>query len=241
MDKETLIEAGKVKSLTNKEHVEKDYYQDLFLHILFKRTNRLVFKGGTALYKIYNMPRFSEDLDFTLLEDFDAAKVIKEAAEKMGGNLKEKRTEDSLLFKIRLGGILTEYNTISVDISIKNKALRGFDVKNYVPGYADINPFSIKVLKLEEMVAEKIHSLFSRKKARDLYDLFFLLRISRFNKRLVDDKLSLFGMRFDSNEFREAVIERESLWEHELKPFVLTELVDFKTVKKFVLERTKTV
>ncbi len=241
MDKETLVETGKRKGLTNREHIEKDYYQDLFLHSLFKKTNKLVFKGGTALYKVYRMTRFSEDLDFTMLESFDPERLIKDIVKMMNGNLKERKTSDSMLFKLRFKGILTESNTIRIDISIKNKVLLGFDVKNYVPEYVDINPFSLRVLKPEEMVAEKIHSLLSRRNARDLFDLFFLLRISKFNKKLVDDKLSLFRMKFTFNKFREAVNNKESLWRHELKPFVLAELVDFKTVKEFVLDRVKNV
>jgi predicted nucleotidyltransferase component of viral defense system len=103
----------------------------------------------------------------------------------------------------------------------------------------DINPFSLRVLKSEEMVAEKIHSLLARKKARDLYDLFFLLRISGFNKKLVEKKLEIFGMKFSQIKFNAAINDTKSIWKHELKSFVLEELPDFKTVKKFVIERVK--
>lgn len=64
--KELLSAIGKKKGLTNKEHIEKDYFQEVILYNLFRKTNEFIFKGGTALYKLYNLPRFSEDLDFSL-------------------------------------------------------------------------------------------------------------------------------------------------------------------------------
>ena len=110
-------------------------------------------------------------------------------------------------------------------------------MKSYVPDYIDIKPFSLKILKLKEMVAEKIHSLLARKNARDLYDLFFLLRISEFDKKLVEEKLEIFGMRFNLNLIKRRIDEIEPIWKAELKPFVLEELPDFDVVKGFVIKR----
>ena len=238
MDRELLLEIGKKKGLKNREHIEKDYFQDKLLYWIFKLTNNLVFKGGTALYKLYNMPRFSEDLDFTLLEPRERIedKIIK-IAEKLNAEINVKKLKTSLLFKLRFKGILTSYNTIRIDVSLKNKAFLGFDLKSYVPDYIDIKPFSLKILKLKEMVAEKIHSLLARKNARDLYDLFFLLRISRFDKKLVEEKLKIFGMRFDANLIKKQINEIKPIWEAELKPFVLDELLDFNVAKDFVIKR----
>ena len=238
MDRELLLEIGKKKGLKNREHIEKDYFQDKLLYWIFKLTNNLVFKGGTALYKLYNMPRFSEDLDFTLLDPKERIedKILKIAG-KLNAEVNTKRFKASLLFKLRFKGVLTSYNTVRIDVSLKNKALLGFDLKSYVPDYIDIKPFSLKILKLKEMVAEKIHSLLARKNARDLYDLFFLLRISEFDKKLVEEKLKIFGMRFDANLIKKQINEIKPIWKAELKPFVLEELPDFDVVKGFVIKR----
>ena len=238
MDKEMLLNIGKKKGLKNREHIEKDYFQDKLLYYIFKMTNNLVFKGGTALYKIYGMPRFSEDLDFTLLDPKENTedKIVK-IAEKLNAEINIKKLKTSLLFKLRFNGILTSYNTVRIDVSLRNKVLLGFDLKNYVSDYIDIKPFSLKILKLKEMVAEKIHSLLARKNARDLYDLFFLLRISEFNKKLAKEKLKIFGMRFNSNLIKKQINEIKPIWEVELKLFVLDELPDFNVVKGFVIKR----
>ncbi|MBU4489429.1 MAG: nucleotidyl transferase AbiEii/AbiGii toxin family protein, partial [Actinobacteria bacterium] len=51
--------------------VVREYWEVVFLKGLLEsgHGNGLVFKGGTALRLVYGSPRFSEDLDFSLLED----------------------------------------------------------------------------------------------------------------------------------------------------------------------------
>ena len=200
--KELLEEAAKKKGLVNKEHIEKDYFQDLLLFHIYKQTNVLIFKGGTALYKLYGLQRFSEDLDFSLREDINGEEIIKKVLGNIeNAKIKEiKRLKESTLIKIALKGILTKYNTIRIDINFKNIVFEKFDVKNYVSSYVDINPFNLRVLSLKEMVAEKIHALFNRESARDLYDLFFLLKVADFDKQLIAKKLMLFNIEMDYNQ-----------------------------------------
>ncbi|MEK6887496.1 MAG: nucleotidyl transferase AbiEii/AbiGii toxin family protein [Candidatus Aenigmatarchaeota archaeon] len=241
ISKEMLLEIGKKKGLKNKEHIEKDYFQDVFLLNLFGKTNRLVFKGGTAIYKLYGLSRFSEDLDFSSLdsEPGSVERIIEHVLDNIDFfELKGmKRTKDSLLIRISADGILTKYNSLRIDVNLRNKIISGFDVKNYVSEYVDINPFSMRVLKPGEMMSEKVHSLFARKNARDLFDLFFLLRMSKLDKNLVKEKLKIFGMKYDEKLLKKKINDIEDIWDKELKAFVLAELPDFDVVKKFVLVR----
>lgn len=239
--KEMLKEIGRRKGLTNRGHIEKDYFQDLFLYHIYKRTNLLAFKGGTCLYKIHNLPRFSEDIDFSVLGEIDAEGLMEDISDKTASEIKTiKRTKNSIFIKIAIGGILTPYNSLRIDINLKNAVFK-YDVVNYVPPYIDINPFSLRVLDLSEIVAEKIHSIYAREKARDLYDLFFLLRFVDADKSIIDRKLEIFGMKFDFRTFEEELSGLERLWVPELKPFVLTELTGFELAKGFVLDRLLTV
>lgn len=243
INREMLLEIGRRKKLINKEHIEKDYFQDVLLFNLFKKTNKLVFKGGTAVYKLYSLPRFSEDLDFSVIESTDLKDVediVREVSSIDYFELKSvKKTRDSLLFRIVCKGILTRYNSLRVDINFKNKIINGYDVKNYVPEYFDINPFSLRVLKLDEMIAEKIHAIFMREKARDLFDMFYLLRLAKLDKKLVAEKLRYFGIRYDKNKIVAKINMIEGIWDSELRPFVLTELPDFNMVRDFVVSRIK--
>lgn len=237
ISKEMLMGVAKKKGLTNKEHIEKDYFQDLLLFHVYKKTNLLVFKGGTCLYKLYGLPRFSEDLDFSLLGKADIEGIVREAAGKIGAEVKSsKKMQNSLLIKLGFRGILTSYNTLRMDISMKN-AVFAYDVKHYVPPYIDINPFSLRALALKEVLAEKVHAVFAREKARDLFDLFFLLRFVEPDTELIAKKLGLFGMRFDFAEFKRKIAALKPVWSAELEPFVFAELTDFEDARDFVLKK----
>ncbi len=61
-----LTRIAKTKHLTVR-NAEKDYLLELLLFALSDDRRSLAFKGGTALYKFYNLNRFSEDLDFDLV------------------------------------------------------------------------------------------------------------------------------------------------------------------------------
>ena len=209
------------------------------MSVIYKQTNLLVFKGGTALCKLYGLQRFSEDLDFSLMKDLNAEEVIKKILQSINNTeIKEiKRLKDSLLIKIAFKGILTRHNTIRVDINFKNTIFEKFDVKNYVSSYIDINPFNLRVLSLKEIVAEKIHALLNRESARDLYDLFFLLKFVELDKLLVTKKLALFHMEIDYSKLKKRINNLKTLWRKELEPFVLSELPGFEPVSGFVLNK----
>ena len=66
-----MLSLENLKEFTNKnqtrlENIIREYIQHLFLSSLYKikGSEKLLFKGGTALKIIYGSPRFSEDLDF---------------------------------------------------------------------------------------------------------------------------------------------------------------------------------
>ncbi len=235
--REMLLQVAKKKGLKNREHIEKDYFQDLFLFHLYRETNLLVFKGGTALYKIYNLPRFSEDLDFSVLKETGVEALINRVADRINAEVRGvKRMKSSMTIKLGLKGILTSQNTLRIDVNTKNVVF-GYEVKHYVSDYIDINPFSLRLLELKEIVAEKVHSILQREKSRDLYDLFFLLRFVEPERKTIEKKLAVFSMAFDFEEFKKRVEGMKKAWQKELAPFVLTELTDFDIVKGFVLAK----
>jgi predicted nucleotidyltransferase component of viral defense system len=233
IDREFLLKVAKNKGLKNREYIEKDYFQDVLLYHLYKKSNNFIFKGGTCLYKLYNLPRFSEDLDFSILTQKNIKETIESVARELKAKIESKKTKTSFLFKLRFSGILTQFNIVRIDVSLYNIVF-GFEVKNYVSPYIDIPPFSLRVLKLEEILAEKIHALIKRNNARDLYDLFFLLRFVVPNEELIQKKLEIFKMKFDKEIVKRKIEEIKPKWEAELKPFLLTELTDFEVAEGFV-------
>ncbi|ODS38306.1 hypothetical protein BEH94_09725 [Candidatus Altiarchaeales archaeon WOR_SM1_SCG] len=126
-----LMRTAKLKGITNRGYAEKDYLQDILLLSLSKNTkNELVFKGGTCLYKFYNIDRFSEDLDFSCMKDFNVGRLIKKVIADMNlfGMKSEvagkRETTDSILLSLKISGLLyrgtaRSISRIQIDINLK--------------------------------------------------------------------------------------------------------------------------
>ena len=169
----------------------REYFQHVFLGELYKLPNaeRLLFKGGTALRIIYNSPRFSEDLDFSI---FDVpVHEIKSFVEKLFVHVLAEIEQTGI--KVELGnkigltgtggyfGVATfrmfEYPQVGVEINVSSRNGRSITgeldsvANNFVPTYTVIH------LPQNELVEEKIFdALVKRKKPRDFYDLYFIMR-----------------------------------------------------------------
>lgn len=182
-----MITEEKIKELAVKNHttelnIHREYAQHLFLSYFYQQpeSNKIYFKGGTALKFIYGSPRFSEDLDFSTptvtfnniediiqnslleLERIGAQTDISESKETTGGYL--------ALIEMKFG---RDILTLKMEISFRDKDSTGevFTVNNdFIPSY------TLLCLKKEKLINQKIRALLSRRKPRDFYDLYFILR-----------------------------------------------------------------
>jgi len=102
IEKEFLLRVARNKGLKNREHIEKDYFQDLLLYHLYKKSNNFVFKGGTCLYKLYNLPRFSEDLDFSVLSQENIEETIANIAKELNVNFESKKNKNFPSFQVEI-------------------------------------------------------------------------------------------------------------------------------------------
>lgn len=231
----------------NLYQAEKDYLQHAFLAELYAAsTNEFVFKGGTALQKAFHLDRFSEDLDFTLntpettqpmektingLNRFVETKVSK-----------QENNTTSIAIKLKLKGPLFDgrektIQTLTIEESLREKVLQTPEAIRIVPPYDDLRPYVALVMTAEEMLAEKTRAILTRKNARDVYDLWFLLsKNTEVSPELIGEKLKYYGKTFDANEFKTAVEEKEKYWKQELS-VLLKNVPDFKQTKEFVLEK----
>src|SRR3989338_5246816 len=128
--KKELAEIARLKGL-NMGNAEKDYLLDVALLSISKNTkNELVFKGGTCLYKFYRLDRFSEDLDFSAIEEIDMEKLISGGIsdfEKFGikaTRLMKREPYNSFLISLRIEGPLfagkpVTYAKLGIDINVK--------------------------------------------------------------------------------------------------------------------------
>jgi len=165
--------------------IEKDYLLEMVLFLLQEYGKNLIFKGGTALYKLYSLPRFSEDLDFTLKGKIDTDKVTKTIMRKLqlagiSGRVKEVSVYGNQRnIRLELRGPLFDgnprnANVITINISVREKPIYNGNEEKIYPKYRDIPSFTVVVMPLREILAEKIRALFTREKPRDVFDIWFL-------------------------------------------------------------------
>ena len=182
-----MISQEIIKKITDKYqttelNVRREYFQHLFLSYFYAQpeTDKIYFKGGTALRLIYNSPRFSEDLDFS-----SSLKDIKKIEHAVVTALSEIEREGSEVgideAKETTGGYLAAVNfknnshttIIQLEISFREGKKKG-EVATIASDF--IPPYTLVQLSQSMLIAEKIKALLDRKKPRDFYDLYFILR-----------------------------------------------------------------
>jgi len=207
---------------------EKHYVQTTVLYAIYRYlASELVFKGGTALFFFYGLDRFSEDLDITKTGEVDYRLLLDNITKTLNTfgikhETKEKRSLAGKKIKIKAQGPLyrgeLSESIVDLDISGRNDLILKPEIREVVPAYDDIRPFSVPVMKKEEIAAEKVRAIMKRVKARDLYDLAFLIKKGvGIDMGLVDKKMEYYGEQFDESRFRKGIAGLESLWEPELQ------------------------
>lgn len=241
-------ELGRISRFTGMKlhQQEKHYIQTIILKSLYSKYN-LFFKGGTALMFVYGLNRFSEDLDFTLSSKTSLKSLpedIKRDLELSGipSHIK-KIKDDDVSFSLKIGAegpLFTreiERCFIRIEISRREKVVLKPDTIFIDPPYADLLPFSLTIMKKDEILAEKIRAIITRERARDVYDAYFLIKKdTRTTMDLINNKLSYYGKEFDLDEFIHILHEKKTLWTPELRPIIIGELQEFEDAEKDVAD-----
>lgn len=246
MGSDELGEVARLKRLTP-ANAERDYLQELLLFSLYSEVGReLVFKGGTCLYKLYKLSRFSEDLDFTLGKRIDLEGSVRRAIAKLkflgvSGRVKDvKKHRREMNFRLLFRGPLYRGGReslcfIPLNVSLRERVALSPERATISSMYREIPNFDLFSMRAEEMLAEKTRAIFAREKPRDLYDMWFLLEKGvQLDLSLVNRKLKIHGMRFDAKKFVESAERMVKLWKIDLKNLVIGELPEFEAVKNRV-------
>lgn len=137
-----------------------------------------VFKGGTALNKVYlgKLQRFSEDLDFDMATGSigELVERCKEIKEKILGYETEKlrRIKDTIQFYCNYDSLLEGRDHIRVDIAAKKIiSAKPPAMKPAVSEYAQMSVFGFYVYSIEDLVARKLCALRGRAEGKDFYDI----------------------------------------------------------------------
>lgn len=186
---ETIQKLATEQQTSEFPNIIREYFQHLFLSQLYRieEAENILFKGGTALKVIYGSPRFSEDLDFSIfnIEQYQQEKFIEDIFAKVLVEI------ERIGIKIELGskpgptkeGYYGEatfqiYDYPSVVVSINVSSRNGQGVKGEVDSISNdfVPTYNVFHLPQEKLVEEKIGALLERKKARDFYDLYIIMR-----------------------------------------------------------------
>jgi predicted nucleotidyltransferase component of viral defense system len=168
--------------------------QDIVVETLYRVFPRAVLHGGTAIWRCYSGNRFSEDVDAYIEKDTEKIDKFFEEMKKAGFEIIKKRmTKSSLYSLLSFGGTEVRFEALF-------RRAEGV-VKEYET-YEGIL-FNVFTLTPEQMIMEKIGAYIKRRKIRDLYDIFFLLR------HLTDAKKLKSNLKELLRNFKEPVDEGE--------------------------------
>lgn len=188
-----MITLHELKRHAAKENIalgsaEKDY---ALTHLLYgisrlKEKERFIFKGGTALKKVYFPDwRYSEDLDFTVTESYSEdslTALLERLFSSISGHSGIECTLGSVhmnpgyaMVRVKFLALLRSRNTVKIDLSF-NEPVFTRERREILGDYSDKKKSRILVYSLDEILAEKLRSIIERGKSRDYYDVWRLLK-----------------------------------------------------------------
>lgn len=210
------------KFQTSEQNIAREYCQHLFLSYLYKKneSEKILFKGGTALRIVFNSPRFSEDLDFSAyslsveninsLTDAVLADINREGirCEKEINPGTQGATSGGYFAIVKLK-LLDFDSEIRLQVSLRSGDI--LESNSVLVQNEFIPPYTIIYLIERLLVQEKISALLERATPRDFFDLYFILR----NPTLVK------FIPKDIDNLKEKIYSiMKNGWENELKIFL---------------------
>jgi len=203
IDKNEVIKFAKIKNL-NLSIIEKDYVLGWILAAIQHYTElskNWIFKGGTCIKKCYfENYRFSEDLDFSLIEPSHIdQKFLKNSMVYIANWLYEEIGLEVPLESIVIDLYKNKQNNINAQINLKycgplkpkskrswpkvkfdltadEKIVKIPEKRKIFHNYSDepVKGIYISSYPIEEVFAEKLRALVERCRPRDLYDVIML-------------------------------------------------------------------
>lgn len=201
----------------------KEIYSDIEL------SNWLGFKGGSALMFFYDLPRFSVDLDFNLLDlskEEEVYQKVRSVLLKFGTIADEAKKFFGSVIVLDYG-----YHERKLKVEISN---RMFNDRYRTENLLGIN---MKVMVAEDMFANKLCALLDRSAVanRDIFDCwFFMQKQTAVNKEIVETRMK----KPFSDYLLQCIEHLESITDKGLLNG-LGELTD-NTMKEFVRKKLRT-
>ena len=166
------------------EQIAREEYELLILDkwLASRLGNALVLKGGTALRLAYGSPRFSDDLDFSLLTPISTTAFI-HTAESVAQAVPQTPLVEALskhftlfaLYRVHEAYLAYPFS-IKVEVSTRQEKWKREQDLTLRLLTSPVTPISVlaQVATLERMWSDKQDALAARRQPRDLYDLWFI-------------------------------------------------------------------
>lgn len=169
-----------------------EYLQSEILHILYssKFGKKVSFLGGTCLRFVYNIERFSEDLDFDLIdtEMFDVEELSQYFEKELSRigfvvNTRVKETENIFIIFVKFSQIMKsmgmsgyENQKLKIKFEIDPKPLKNIQYHSQII-HSYEKSFNVITNDIETLFAQKVLAIIFRpyQKGRDFYDLVWFL------------------------------------------------------------------
>jgi len=192
--KDHLLQIVRAEPVEQRANLAREYLQIYLLRVLHETgsTADLAFVGGTALRVLHRLPRFSEDLDFSLEPAakhprFDVARLftrVERAVSDAGYDIvvkkKSERTVAHAFFRFRgipreVGWTRDPAQALSIKLEIDLRPPRGAIVETTL--VHRFFPVSLRHYDLPSLFAGKLLALLARRwaKGRDWFDLVWYL------------------------------------------------------------------
>lgn len=158
---------------------EKDYFLALVMQIIAASSTgkTLIFKGGTALHHCYlDQYRFSEDLDFSSNKTPLSLKEVHKIFDNIDYlSIKKDYLSQATIKieKLQYTGPLIQPNSLKIEIDFLQNVLLPPQTLAYHNVWGV--DFTVVVMDIKEICAEKIRAMSDRARYRDFYDIYLLL------------------------------------------------------------------
>ena len=190
-----ILQWGKRVPWKTNEQIEQDLVICRALVEIFNNkylAERLAFRGGTALHKLYlePQPRYSEDIDLVQIKSAPIGEILdhlREALSFLGkANLDTGDMMITLRFKFQ-----AETSDTKLKLKIETNCREHFTELGWQKKNFSVNSdwftgsCQLTTYKIEELLGTKLRALYQRRKGRDLYDLYKALTHSSIDTKAV--------------------------------------------------------
>lgn len=183
-----IAEWSKNSQWISNNQVEQDLIIERSLVEIFsdkELSERLAFRGGTALHKLFLKPaaRYSEDIDLVQLSSGEIGPLLNILRQRLDflGKANYKATEHNATIIYRFDSEYEPVTRLKLKIEINTREhFHVYDLmqmkhtvnSSYFTGDCLLTTFSV-----EELLATKLRALYQRSKGRDLFDIYYANQI----------------------------------------------------------------